>query len=492
MEDDRYTATFRFGPLERRGLVGSWRPGQVVVVGVACLLAVIVFRSAPASGFVVGLILIGAAAVITLAPVAGRSLDQWAPLVADWTIFKYRRQNRYRSADPFAGQGSLQSVPASIAGCSVLAWPLSEGDLGVIEDRELRAYTAVLAVQMRSLGLLPAAEQEQRLAAWGRTLASLAGERTAIRRLQLLERTVPRDPDELIRHAYEHGSQLQLEAWESYLELLDSATHVAQDHELLIAIQVDERRAARLAGGDARARALDRRDQACTVLARELQGFANRMDAGDVNVLGLLDAQQLSAAIRLGFDPYRRRSAESPIAGPTAADSTWSTYRADGAIHRTYWVAEWPRTQVGPAFFTPLLLGVQAVRAVSIVFDPVPPGRSRAAVEAAITSDDADEQVREERGFRITARRRKQADAARHREQELSEGHEEMRFAGFVTVSGRDDDELAAASAELEHAAQRAFLVLEPLWGQQDLGLAFAALPLARSLRAARPWSVSG
>ena len=207
-------------------------------------------------------------------------------------------------------------------------------------------------------------------------------------------------------------------------------------------------------------------------------------------MLGLLDPEQLTAAIRLGFDPYRRRgTSRSP--GPTAADATWSSYHVDGALHRTYWVAEWPRTQVGPAFFTPLLLGLQAVRAVSIVFDPVPPGRARAAVEAAITSDEADEQVRAERGFRLTARRRRQADSARNREQELADGHEEMRFAGFVTVSGRDEDELAAACAELEHAAQRAFLVLEPLWGQQDLGLAFASLPLARGLKPARPWSVS-
>jgi hypothetical protein len=100
--------------------------------------------------------------------------------------------------------------------------------------------------------------------------------------------------------------------------------------------------------------------------------------------------------------------------------------------------------------------------------------------------------VRAERGFRLTARRRRQADSARHREQELADGHEEMRFAGFVTVSGRNEDELTRACAELEHAAQRAFLVLEPLWGQQDIGLAFASLPFARGLKSARPWSVSG
>jgi hypothetical protein len=360
----------------------------------------------------------------------------------------------------------------------------------VIHHRHQGTFTAVVVVQMRALGLLAAEEQERRLAAWGRTLASLASDRSAVRRIQLLERTVPCDPDELVTHLDRHGNTQHAEAHASYDELVRSAAHVAQDHELLIALQIDAQRAWRLAAG-ANMRSGSPEEKACAILHRELVGFVQRLQTGDLTVLGMLDPEQLTTAIRLGFDPFRRRSPAPRSPGPTAADLRWSSYRADGSLHRTYWVAEWPRTQVGPAFFTPLLLGLQAVRAVSVVFDPVAPGRSRAAVEAAITSDEADAQVRAERGFRVTARRSRQSEAARRREQELADGHEEMRFAGFMTVSGRDEDELAASCAELEHAAQRAFLVLEPLWGQQDVGLVYAALPLAMGLRGARPWSVS-
>jgi hypothetical protein len=67
-----------------------------------------------------------------------------------------------------------------------------------------------------------------------------------------------------------------------------------------------------------------------------------------------------------------------------------------------------------------------------------------------------------------------------------------MRFTGFITVSGRDEDELAAACAEVDQAAQRAHLSLEPLWGQQDVGLTYGALPLARGLRSSAPWNVTG
>jgi hypothetical protein len=108
-------------------------------------------------------------------------------------------------------------------------------------------------------------------------------------------------------------------------------------------------------------------------------------------------------------------------------------------------------------------------------------------VEAAITSDDADEQVRAERGFRTSARRRKQRDSALRREQELSDGHEELRFAGYITASGRSQSDLDEACEAVETAARGAYLDLEVLFGQQDVGFVQGALPLARGLAPARP-----
>ena len=60
---------------------------------------------------------------------------------------------------------------------------------------------------------------------------------------------------------------------------------------------------------------------------------------------------------------------------PTAAEPTWDLLRTDGVLHRTYWVAQWPRLEVGPAFLGPLLLTTTAVRSFSVVVEPVPPRR---------------------------------------------------------------------------------------------------------------------
>jgi hypothetical protein len=70
-----------------------------------------------------------------------------------------------------------------------------------------------------------------------------------------------------------------------------------------------------------------------------------------------------------------------------AAEPAWRDHRCNGAWHRTYWIAQWPRLDVGATFFSALLLTSSAVRSVSVVFEPLDPLRARAAAEAAVTTD---------------------------------------------------------------------------------------------------------
>ena len=68
------------------------------------------------------------------------------------------------------------------------------------------------------------------------------------------------------------------------------------------------------------------------------------------------------------------------------------------------------------------------------------------------------------------------------REAELAAGHTEVRLAGFVTVTGRDRDDLRRACAEVHEQAVRARLELHRMYGQQADAFAFT-LPLCRGLR---------
>ncbi len=514
MSRDGYSRSFLFGPIERRGVVGGLRVSQAGILVVGCVVAVSLARALPAGrGLALALVSVGLACIVAFGPVRGRTIEQWAPVIASWARLRLRNGQHYVSSLPSAGvTGSLDGaqlrqdgdLPEPLAGCQVLAVSVDGGhEVGVFRDPSLGTLTAVLAVRVRAFGLLAEADQERRLDRWGRVLAGLARNDGLVRRLCVLERTVPSDGDEMQRYLVEARDQelpTADPAARSYQALLESAGDVTEDHELFLAIQVDERRAASHARRGRNPVERTALESASRVLVRELSTFGSRFEPADVVVEGALSARMLARAIRLAYDPYGRERANrlavvapdalgtDPTAfGPVAAHTDWDCYRTDSAVHRTYWVAQWPRLAVGPAFLTPLLLKAQVVRSVAVTFEPVAPTRARRAVEAAATSEEADEQLRAERGFRTTARRLKQQQATQRRERELAEGHQEVRFAGYVTVSARDLDELDLACDQVEQAAHQAYLDLQPLWGQQDVGFTQGALPIGRGLRPSNP-----
>jgi hypothetical protein len=493
---------YRFGPIERRGLVGGLRTGQVIVVAIALIGTVVILHlssAAPAALAAIGLALGGAA--VAFYPFAGRTLEQWVPVAGTWAARRSAGSHRYRSASPSAGvsqpeDGDVEqqlALPQELAGVEILSAPLAGEAVAVVKERRANTYTAVLAVRVGSFGLLDRADQERRLAGWGSVLSGLARENSPIRRVQWIERTVPSDGDELARYLQsERDATVPL--WgspvASYIELVESAGAVTQDHELFVALQLDARRAwrqlKRLGRGDTGAKKL---------LLRELETLAQRLVAADVQVVGALPPRMLARAIRDAYDPYGRTSrgrlgaTDPTLAGtdpanawPTATDESWSDYRTDSAYHATYWISQWPRLDVGATFLSPLLMQTNVLRTVGVTMEPVAPSVAMRKVEAARTTDIADEETRRRTGFVTTARKRLQQESTARREQELADGHAELRFAGFVTVSARDPDGLERACAEVEHAAQQARLDLQRLYGQQEAAFTFT-LPLGRGLR---------
>ncbi len=495
---------YRFGPLERRGIVGGLRTGQTAVVSVS-LVAVVVLLQLSTSPAVVfaGLLLAAGAAAVAFYPLYGRTPEEWAPVVWAWGSRRLRGRTRYRSAAPTAGangdplgRGQVElsvSLPPEVGALDLLSAPLRGEPVGVIKDRKANTYTAVLAVRVRSFGLLDRAEQERRLAGWGAVLAGLARENSPVRRLQWVERTVPSDGDEVARYLQEERDTtvpLASSSVASYIELVEAAGAVTQDHELFVALQLDARRAWR------QVKRLGKGDQgAAALLLRELETLAERLVAADVHVLGALRPRMLARAIRDAYDPYGRtnrtrlaavdpdRAGVDPAhAWPLAAEASWGTYRTDSALHATYWVAGWPRIDVGATFLAPLLMQTNVLRSLAVAMQPVAPSVAMRKVEAARTTDIADEQTRQRQGFVTTARKRLQQESTARREQELADGHAEFRFAGYVTVSAPDEDALERACAEVEHAAQQARLELQRLYGEQESAFTFT-LPLGRGLR---------
>jgi hypothetical protein len=503
---EREAQRYRFGPLERRGVIGSLRPGQVFVMASSLAGAVVLMRLlAGGPGLLAAFALAVAAAAFCFWPIAGRSVEEWLPVAGRYGTRRVTGRQSYRASAPLAGvkvdetgrPEPVVSLPEPAQALELLAAPFRGEPVGVVKDRRVRSYTAVLAVKVTSFGLLDRAEQESRQGSWGGVLASLAREGSPVTRVQWVERTVPADGDEIGRYlgdAWDRGAvPLDSLPMRSYLELVGAAPAVTRDHELFVCLQIDAKRAWRQikrTGGKQGADA-----GACAVLLREVEALAERLATADVQVIGVLRPGMLARSVRIAFDPWSRPglarlAAADPdrdgidegAAWPVASETTWTTYRTDGALHATYWIASWPRVDVGAAFLSPLLLHTQMVRSIAVTLEPISPLRAIREVEASMTSDVADQELRGRMGFVETARRRRMAEATARREEELADGHAAVRFAGYVTVSAQNEEELEHDCSEIEHAAQMARLELNRLYGRQDEAFTYT-LPLCRGLR---------
>ena len=498
---------FRFGPLERRGLIGSLRAPQVVAIAAGLAGAVILMRTVSGGGGIAAALVLALAAVIfCFWPIGGRSAEEWLPIVGGHLLRRVRGRHISFSPAPQAGvrpapDGRPEPVVARLSEPTrdlvLLAAPFMGERAGVIKNRRAHTYTAALAVKVTSFGLLDRGEQESRQTGWGGVLASLAREGSPVCRIQWIERTVPADGDEIGRYlgeAWERESvPIESLSMKSYLELTSAAPATTTDHELVVCLQIDAKLAWRQIKREGGKQGPD--VGACGVLLRELEALAERLTAADVQVVGALRPGMLATSLRVAFDPWsrpglarlaaadpERDGIDEAAAWPTATETSWGAYHTENAYHATYWISSWPRIEVGVAFLSPLLLHAQMVRAVAVTIEPVSPLKAIREVEAARTTDIADRDLRGRMGFIETARGRRQTEAVARREEELADGHAALRFAGYVTVSARSAEGLERHCSEIEHAAQMARLELLRLYGQQEEAFTYT-LPLCRGLR---------
>jgi hypothetical protein len=479
-----------FAPLEQRGVVAGLRAGQIVVLGGALVLATVLLRTVPdAVGVAGGGFIVLAATALVFVPVRGRSIEQWAPTATRRAVRVVGRRHRHRAASPPgrrsapSGPGRLLPRPSALAGLGFDELARSAAaPLGVVRDAAMASLTAVLAVRGRSFTLLDAADKERRLASWSSVLAGLSREGGPVRSISWVERTVPGDAEALARHLERvRVGPADTAAARSYAGLIEQAGPLGQDHECFVALTVRTARRRGSSGPEA-------------TLLRELRLLEGQLRSAELDVDHALSLRELGAVLRTGFDPWsrvaisRRASLHADLPGPrpqsawpAATDEGWAWWRTDDTWHATFWVAEWPRSEVSADFLSPLLLHSGGQRTVAVVMGPMPPSAGVREAEAARTAHVADEQLRQRAGFLATARRRREAEGIARREAELSDGHAAYRFSGYVAVTAHSPDALEVACGEVVQAAHQCRLELRRLYGVQDLAFTWT-LPLGRGL----------
>ncbi len=488
---------YRFGPLERHGLIFGLTGGQLGVGLGGVFLTLVdmhIFSTVPAS--LLAVLILTLSGGIAFMGMNGRALYEWIPVMAKWMVRKNRGETTVASRAHLAGQSirTRQSIegPGALAGLTIISAQLPTGEFGVIKDSYSNTYTAVVSVRGRSFALLDHEEKRRLLSQWADVLAGVGREGSPITRVQWIERTLPETGDTVAQYMREAVAlPRNSPAVQSYLELISEAGPVSQQHEAFIALQVDAMRARR----SLRTTNLVGDEGPCIVLGREISGFASRLQSAELDVLGVLTPRILGQVIRVAYDPesrhaLARQSLVSPeIAGvaphnawPLVCDTAWTHMRSDSAFNATYWCAEWPRIEVGPDFLAPLLLQTWAQRTVSVTMEVVSPIKAQRDVEAARTANITDEEMRNKAGFVTTVRRQREQENVVRREQELADGHTDVRFSGYVTVTADSEDELELACAEVEQQASQSRLVLRRLLGEQDVAFTYT-LPLCRGLK---------
>ncbi|KQY48000.1 SCO6880 family protein [Cellulomonas sp. Root137] len=233
-----------------------------------------------------------------------------------------------------------------------------------------------------------------------------------------------------------------------------------------------------------------RRHRAVTVadiaiVTKHLEAVASSLVGANLTPAGWLDRDDLAAVVRSGYDPQpAARTEDTSVSwvGPMGVHELWSMLRTDSSVHATYWVAEWPRSQVHPTFLQSLLLGEATPRTVTLIAEPLATARALREIRRSKAEHIADAAQRARIGQVEAQSTLAEVDDLERREAELVAGHGDLRFTGLIAVSATSEAELEERCAALETAAAQAMCEVRRLFGQQGQAHLAAALPLARGV----------
>jgi hypothetical protein len=484
---DDNTPRYSFDPLERRGVLLGLQPGQIAVAASGVILAWTAARTLPTPAGVVSAVSVAVmAALATLVTKDGQPVPTWAAIAARWLLGGLK--GAVLSTAPERGtvlQPRSTAAPVRrhhrrdgpLKGVEIVDLPAEPGEapLGAVLDRTYGTLSSVVPVRGGPFALMEPSEQARRLELWRVTLNTLGRPGKSVRRIQWIERTQPAPSEMLVDLASSVRAcePRRAKAADSYLQVVADVGTTAQVHELWLVTTVSTPAGPPLLASR----------KAADMIRRDTRLLAGQLRSADLRTDGPLDGKSIARVIELAHaeDPALRRIGSLDGWWPLGDEELWSVYRADGTWHATYWIAEWPRIEIGPEFMSPLLLSGQR-RSISLTMAPVSPDRAAREARSARTADVADEHLRSRAGFLPSARRDREADGPARREAELADGHAEYRFTGYVTVTACSRPDLDAACAETEQAALAAHLEIRRLYGRQREAFTWT-LPLGRGLR---------
>ncbi|MER7986531.1 SCO6880 family protein [Streptomyces noursei] len=479
--------TVKFPHRSRRGILLGLSLPQLILVSAALTLLLVTVVTTGLLGAVALAPVWSAVAALVAIRRNGRSLIDWAPIVARYAHRRRTRQTLWLTR-PLTRprQDGILHLPGTAASLKVATPGDSTNDAAAVHDPHQQTLTAVARVTSRAFALLDPATQNHNVDAWGRTLAGMA--RTGhVATVQVLERTVPDSGDTLSRHWAQHGQPKTPVAGQVYAELVASAGPAAAPHETYLAISLDLKAARRLisqAGGGL--------PGAFTVMQQTTASVAQAARNAGLMVTGWLSAREIAAVIRTAYDPKAlsalqqwspsgRAEADPAAAGPVVQVEKYDRTTTDTACHATYWVENWPRIETSAGFLHGLMFAGGVRRSLSLIYAPQGLEAALRDVQRRKSAIIADANERARRGQVDSEEDSIEYADVKTRERQLIAGHADVALTGLLTVTAPTDQALDAACAQIETAAVTAGVDLRRLVFQQPQAFTAAALPLART-----------
>jgi len=416
-------------------------------------------------------------------PLRGRVVVEWLPTVMHWQLRRVTKQTTYRvRVSPPRPVGTM-ALPDDAASLRFYNDPTTGACF--IHDPHRQTLSAVLSVSHPAYVLLAPSSQRDRVSMWGRVLASLAQTGTCAL-IQVLESTVP-DPGTQVAHWYEEqATHAQDWANVEYQRLLAQSSFGSSTHRTTITLALDLKKAAgaiRSAGRGLRG--------AAKVLRIDMSVLEQGLRDADLRVGGWLDEARLAALVRQAYDPGAQLvtsegSESSPAtlatSGPVALSEHWSYLRHDSGYSTVLWISEWPRVEVAPHFLHALIFAPDIRKSLSLLARPLATGDALKSLRKEKTEAVTDAHHKAKIGQVQDLADVQEFNDLLQREQALINGHADVEFSGFITVSASSEEGLTAAVALIERSAGQSGCETRVLYGRQSQGFVVAALPLGRSV----------
>lgn len=432
------------------------------------------------------LALVGASPAVV--PYHGRTLyAEWGKRLR-WHRHQRRGRSLYRSGLAGVTPSGTRSLPGLLA--KVQVWDATDAigrDFALIEVPASRQWAVVLRVAAQGGALVDSETSDVWVAGWGEYLAMLGEEGGVVQAAAVVD-TIPNAGALLRAHV---ATQVRDDSPEFAREVAFTAAEELHDgvsdtigHVALTfsekGLGIDRK------GGEQTAAAV------AEEVGRRLPGLSVALKDAGASEGSPLSVQGLSRRAREAFDPvaaieFAETEAEGlPVhvewidAGPSAHEETWTHYRHDSGLSRTYEALQVPPGVVRDSLMERLTgpLASAPRKRTTILYRPVDAGDTAKIVDTDYKS--ALNRAGRRKGI-VHAHDSADVRSAEQATHEEADGAGVVSFSVMVTVTVTDDADFVRACTAVERAARRARLRLSPVRGAQ--GAAFAgALGIGLSL----------